>query len=130
MPKGIFNVPKAFNETVKSYAPGTSEREEVKKAFAEFYNSTVDIPLYIGGEEIRTGNTKNLFPPFDHQHHLGVYHTADQKLVQEAIDSALNQTYTNIEVIVINDGSNDNGKTKEIAKTFGKKIKYYENRNY
>lgn len=49
--------------------------------------------------------------------------------IKEAISSALNQTYTNIEVIVINDGSNDNGKTKEIAKTFGKKIKYYEKEN-
>ncbi|RRJ91632.1 L-glutamate gamma-semialdehyde dehydrogenase [Paenimyroides tangerinum] len=89
MPKGIFNVPKAYNEVVKSYAPGTPEREEVKKAFAELYNSTVDIPLYIGGEEIRTGNTKNLFPPFDHQHHLGVYHTADKALVEKAIVTAL-----------------------------------------
>ena len=89
MPKGIFNVPKAYNEVVKSYAPGTPEREEVKKAFAELYNSTVDIPLYIGGEEIRTGNTKNLFPPFDHQHHLGVYHTADKALVEKAIATAL-----------------------------------------
>ncbi|WP_177762994.1 L-glutamate gamma-semialdehyde dehydrogenase [Flavobacterium sp. I3-2] len=89
MPKGIFNVPKAYNEVVKSYAPGTSEREEVKKAFSALYNSTVDIPLYIGGEEVRTGNTKNLFPPFDHQHHLGVYHLADKSLVEKAISTAL-----------------------------------------
>jgi len=89
MPKGIFNVPKAYNEVVKSYAPGTPEREEVKKAFNELYNSTVDIPLYIGGEEVRTGNTKNLFPPFDHQHHLGVYHLADKALVEKAIATAL-----------------------------------------
>jgi len=89
MPKGIFNVPKAYNEVVKSYAPGTSEREQVKKAFSELYNSTVDIPLYIGGEEVRTGNTKNLFPPFDHQHHLGVYHLADKALVEKAISTAL-----------------------------------------
>lgn len=89
MPKGIFNVPKAFNETVKSYAPGTSEREDVKKAFNELYNSTVDIPLYIGGEQVKTGNTKKLFPPFDHQHNLGQYHTADKPLVEKAIATAL-----------------------------------------
>lgn len=89
MSTGFFNVPVAVNEPVKTYAPGTKEREEVQKAFKEMYQTTVDIPLYIGGKEVRTGNTKNLFPPFDHQHHLGVYHTADQKLVQEAIDSAL-----------------------------------------
>ncbi|WP_372473925.1 L-glutamate gamma-semialdehyde dehydrogenase [Capnocytophaga sp. ARDL2] len=89
MATGFFNVPVAVNEPVKSYAPGTPEREEVLKAFKELYTTTVDIPLYIGGEEIRTGNTKNLFPPFDHQHHLGVYHTADKALVEKAIASAL-----------------------------------------
>lgn len=89
MPKGIYNVPKAYNEPVKSYAKGSVEREQVLKAFKELYHTTVDIPLYIGGEEIRTGNTKNLFPPFDHQHHLGVYHTADQALIEKAIATAL-----------------------------------------
>ncbi|WCM41810.1 L-glutamate gamma-semialdehyde dehydrogenase [Flavobacterium sp. CBA20B-1] len=89
MATGFFNVPIAVNEPVKTYAPGTTEREEVQKAFKEMYQSTVDIPLYIGGKEIKTGNTKNLFPPFDHQHHLGTYHTASKDLIQEAIDSAL-----------------------------------------
>lgn len=89
MSTGFFNVPVAVNEPVKTYAPGTPEREEVSKAFKELYSSTVDIPLYIGKEEIRTGNTKNLFPPFDHQHHLGVYHTADQTLVKKAIETAM-----------------------------------------
>ncbi len=89
MSTGFFNVPVAVNEPVKTYAPGSPEREQVQRAFKELYQSTVDIPLYIGGEEIRTGRTKNLFPPFDHQHHLGVYHTADQQLIQKAIDSAM-----------------------------------------
>jgi len=89
MSKGFFNVPVAQNEPVKTYAPNSPEREEVLKTYKEMYNQEVDIPLYIGGEEIRTGNTKNLFPPFDHQHHLGVYHTADEALVKKAIDSAM-----------------------------------------
>ena len=89
MSTGFFNVPVAVNEPVKTYAPGTTEREEIQKTFKEMYQTTVDIPLYIGGKEVRTGTTKNLFPPFDHQHHLGVYHTANQDLVQQAIDSAL-----------------------------------------
>lgn len=89
MSTGFFNVPVAVNEPVKTYAPGSPEREQVQRAFKELYQSTVDIPLYIGGEEIRTGRTKNLFPPFDHQHHLGVYHTADRELIQKAIDSAM-----------------------------------------
>ncbi len=89
MSTGFFNVPVAVNEPVKTYAPGTIEREEVQKTFKEMYNTTVDIPLYIGGKEIRTGNTKNLFPPFDHQHHLGIYHTASKENIQDAIQSAL-----------------------------------------
>ena len=89
MPKGIYSVPKAYNEVVKSYAPGTKEREEVLKEYKAMYNSTVDIPLYIGQEEIRTGNTKPLFPPYDHKHNLGQYHLADKPLVEKAIASAL-----------------------------------------
>jgi len=89
MSTGFFNVPVAVNEPVKTYAPGTPEREQVQQAFKEMYQSTVDIPLYIGGKEVRTGSTKNLFPPFDHQHHLGTYHTATQDLIQDAIDAAL-----------------------------------------
>ncbi len=89
MPKGIYSVPKAYNEVVKSYAPGTKEREEVLKEYKEMYNKTVDIPLYIGQEEVRTGNTKPLFPPYDHKHNLGQYHLADKPLVEKAIASAL-----------------------------------------
>lgn len=89
MSTGFFNVPVAVNEPVKTYAPGTPEREQVQQAFKEMYQSTVDIPLYIGGKEVRTGSTKNLFPPFDHQHHLGTYHTATQDLIQDAINAAL-----------------------------------------
>lgn len=89
MPKGIYNVPRAINEPVKSYAPGSPEREQVLKTYKELYNSTVDIPLFIGDEEIKTGDTKRLFPPFDHQHNLGQYHQADKPLVEKAISSAL-----------------------------------------
>nr|WP_317632235.1 L-glutamate gamma-semialdehyde dehydrogenase [uncultured Flavobacterium sp.] len=89
MSKGFFNVPVAVNEPVKSYAPGSVEREEVLKAFKDLYSQTVDIPLYIGKEQVRTGKTKNLFPPFDHQHHLGVYHEADETLVKKAITEAM-----------------------------------------
>ncbi|WP_121965423.1 L-glutamate gamma-semialdehyde dehydrogenase [Myroides sp. N17-2] len=89
MSKGFYQVPTAYNEPVKSYAPGTTERELTLNSFKEQYNTTVDIPLYIGGEEIRTGNTKDLFPPFDHKHKLGVYHEADKALVEKAVATAL-----------------------------------------
>lgn len=89
MPKGIYNVPKAINETVKSYAPGTKEREQVAATFKELYNSTVDVPLYIGSEEIRTGNTKNINPPFDHKKVVGTVHQADKVHIEKAIEAAL-----------------------------------------
>ena len=89
MPKGIYNVPTAYNETVKSYAPGTKEREQVAATFKELYNSTVDVPLYIGSEEIRTGNTKTINPPFDHKKVVGTVHQADKVHIEQAIDAAL-----------------------------------------
>ena len=89
MPKGIYNVPKAFNEVVKSYAPGSIERKEVLATFTKMYNETVDVPLYIGGEEIRTGKTKTINPPFDHKHVVGQYHEADKEHIEKAISTAL-----------------------------------------
>lgn len=89
MPKGIYNVPTAVNEPVKSYAPGTPERDAVLATFKELYNAKVDVPLYIGGEEIRTGKTKNLTPPFDHKHIVGQYHEAEKEHIEKAISTAL-----------------------------------------
>jgi 1-pyrroline-5-carboxylate dehydrogenase len=89
MPKGIYNVPKAINEPVKSYAPGTKEREQVLATFKELYSATVDVPLYIGAEEIRTGKTKTINPPFDHKKVVGTYHEAEKVHIEQAIEAAL-----------------------------------------
>ncbi|AND63550.1 1-pyrroline-5-carboxylate dehydrogenase [Flavobacterium covae] len=89
MLKGFFNVPKAVNEPVKSYAPNSPERAAVLAAYQEMWNSKVDVPLYIGSEEIRTGNTRNMTPPHDHQHVVGTYHLAEKEHVQKAIANAL-----------------------------------------
>ncbi|GIM60177.1 1-pyrroline-5-carboxylate dehydrogenase [Capnocytophaga canis] len=89
MGKGFFNVPKAVNEPVKSYAKGTPERDAVLKAYKELWNSQADVPLYIGSEEIRTGNTKNMTAPHDHQHVVGKYHLAEKQHVEKAIKTAL-----------------------------------------
>ena len=89
MGKGFFHVPTAINEPVKSYAPGTPEREEVLKQYKAFYDSEVDIPLYIGSEEIRTGNTRPMSPPHDHKHTLGHYHLAEKQHVEQAIANCL-----------------------------------------
>lgn len=89
MPKGIYNVPKAINEPVKAYAPGSADREQVLAAFKEMYNSTTDVPLYIGSEEIRTGKTRTINPPFNHKKVVGVFHDAEKEHVEKAIAAAL-----------------------------------------
>lgn len=89
MSKGFFEVPVAINEPVKSYAPGTPEREEVLKTYKDLYNSTVDVPLYINGKKVETGNTRTMSPPHDHKHALGSYQLAEKSNVEEAIAGAL-----------------------------------------
>ncbi|QBZ96758.1 L-glutamate gamma-semialdehyde dehydrogenase [Flavobacterium sangjuense] len=89
MPKGFFHVPKAVNEPVKSYAPNSPEKAAVLAAYKKMWNETIDVPNYIGNEEIRTGNTRNMSAPHDHQHIVGTYHLAEKKHIEKAIASAL-----------------------------------------
>ncbi|MBR9757497.1 MAG: L-glutamate gamma-semialdehyde dehydrogenase [Algicola sp.] len=89
MGNGFFNVPIAVNEPVKSYAPGSPEREEVLAAYKAMYNSKVDVPLYINGKNIETGKTRTMSPPHDHQHVVGTYHLAEKSHIDEAIATAL-----------------------------------------
>ena len=89
MGKGFFNVPIAVNEPVKSYAPGTPERDAVLKAYKEMYTSTIDVPLYINGEDVITGNTRTMSPPHDHKHVVGTYHLAEKTHINKAIVTAL-----------------------------------------
>ena len=89
MGKGFFNVPIAVNEPVKSYAPGSPERAEVLEAYKIMFNSKVDVPLYINGEDVTTGNTRTMSPPHDHKHVVGTYHVAEKKHIDDAIATAL-----------------------------------------
>ena len=89
MSNAFYNVPVPVNEPVKSYAPGTPERAELKKTLTEYRNKQVDIPMYIGGEEVRTGNKIVINPPHDHQHMLGHFHEGDASHVEQAIKAAL-----------------------------------------
>ena len=89
MGKGFFNVPLAVNEPVKSYAPGSPERALVLAQYKEYFNGNTDIPMYIGSEEVRTGNTRNMTPPHDHQHVVGHYHLGQESHVKNAIKAAL-----------------------------------------
>ncbi len=89
MPKGFFHVPKAINEPVKSYVPNSPERIAVLEAYKTMWNQKIDVPNYIGSEEIRTGNTKNMTAPHDHKHVVGSYHLAEKKHIENAISIAL-----------------------------------------
>ena len=89
MLKGFFHVPKAVNEPVKSYAPNSPEKVAVLAAYKEMWNSKIDVPLYIGSEEIRTGNTRNMSAPHDHKHIVGTYHLAEKSHIEKAIANTL-----------------------------------------
>ncbi|MDG2436616.1 MAG: L-glutamate gamma-semialdehyde dehydrogenase [Polaribacter sp.] len=89
MARGFFNVPEAVNEPVKGYAPGSPERTELLATYKEMFNRNIDVPMHINGEEVRTGNTKNITPPHDHKHVVGQYHTADKSHVDTVIAAAL-----------------------------------------
>ncbi|HEU4718062.1 MAG TPA: aldehyde dehydrogenase family protein, partial [Bacteroidia bacterium] len=89
MPKGFFNVPAPHNEPVKSYAPGSPERAELKKMIAQLRSSEIDIPMHIGGKEVRSDVKVRLAPPHDHKHTLGHFHKSSKEHVKLAIDAAL-----------------------------------------
>jgi 1-pyrroline-5-carboxylate dehydrogenase len=89
MSTGFFHIPFPKNEPILSYAPGTKERALLKKALEEARASVLDIPMYIGAEEVRTDSKKPLTPPHDHQHLLGHFHEGDKSHVAQAINAAL-----------------------------------------
>ncbi|MCF7568823.1 L-glutamate gamma-semialdehyde dehydrogenase [Sabulilitoribacter arenilitoris] len=89
MGKGFFNVPVAINEPVKGYAPGSPEREAVLSAYKTMFNSKIDVPMYINGQDVTTRNTRTMSPPHDHKHVVGTYHLAEKKHVEDAIATAL-----------------------------------------
>ncbi len=88
----VFNgrrrVPPPVNEPIKSYAPGSPERASLKARLKTMAAETVDMPMFIGGKEIRTGDTAKSVMPHDHQHVVGAYHKASEKDVVAAIAAA------------------------------------------
>ena len=89
MPKGIYKVPVPFNEPVKQYAAGSAERKEIQAMLKELRSKEIDIPMYIGGKEVQSGNKVRIAPPHDHKHTLGHFHKSDKTHVTQAIDAAL-----------------------------------------
>ncbi len=89
MPNGVYQIPAVANEPVLSYTAGSPEKLALKKALDEARSTQADIPMYIGGEEVRTGNKISLSPPHDHQHILGHFHEGDKSHVEQAVNAAL-----------------------------------------
>ena len=89
MSTGFFKVPKAKNEIVKSYRPGSSERKNVIKTYHEMINSFAEVPMYINGKDVKSKNKKTISPPHDHQKIVGEYYIAEPEHIDQAIDSAL-----------------------------------------
>ena len=85
----IIQLPKPINEPVLSYAPGSPERKALKAELARCKAEVKDIPMTIGGQDVRTGKTKPVNPPHEHKHVLANFHQGDASQVQQAIDAAL-----------------------------------------
>ena len=89
MSKAIFKLPPIANEPIKTYAPGSAERNELKLKLAELKKGGLDLPMIIDGKEVRTDKLHDIRPPHNHQHLLGHYHQGGKEHVQMAIDAAL-----------------------------------------
>ncbi|HNP94659.1 MAG TPA: L-glutamate gamma-semialdehyde dehydrogenase [Cyclobacteriaceae bacterium] len=89
MANGFFNVPAPKNEPIIAYGAGTKERALLKKELEEARAKQIDIPMYIGGDEVRTGNKIPMSPPHDHKHVLGHFHEGDKSHVEQAIAAAM-----------------------------------------
>jgi 1-pyrroline-5-carboxylate dehydrogenase len=86
---GYFSYSLPQNEPVYNYAPGSPERASLKKTLDELKSKPVDVPMYIGSEEVRTGKLQPIRPPHEISRTLGHYHEGDESHVHQAIDAAL-----------------------------------------
>ncbi len=85
---GRRRVPPPVNEPVRSYAPGSPERASLKARLAQMAGEVIDVPLVIGGKDVRTGALERSVMPHDHGHVLATYHKATEDHVAKAIDAA------------------------------------------
>ena len=86
---GTFSYPMPVNEPILNYAPGSAEKKRLKEVLAELKSSEIDVPMYIGGKEVRTGKKVSMHPPHETKHTLGYFHAGEEKHVQQAIEAAL-----------------------------------------
>ncbi len=88
MSNAKFSLPDPKNEPILSYQPGSPERQQLKEELAKLSGETIEIPLIIGGKEVRTGNLGKCVMPHDHQHVMATYHKAGPKEVEAAIEAS------------------------------------------
>ncbi len=86
---GYFHYPSPANEVVLPYGPGAQEKKTLKKALEDLKSKEMDVPMYIGGQEVRTGKKIAIHPPHEIQHTLGYFHEGDESHVHAAIEAAL-----------------------------------------
>jgi 1-pyrroline-5-carboxylate dehydrogenase len=86
---GISRVPSPVNEPVRSFEPGSPDRAALQRTLADLSTRPIEIPLLIGGREVRTGNTATVVMPHRHAHVLATWHKAGPHEVQQAIEAAL-----------------------------------------
>ncbi|MBS1588860.1 MAG: L-glutamate gamma-semialdehyde dehydrogenase [Bacteroidetes bacterium] len=89
MHNAYFHFAEPKNETVLNYAPGSPERQALKQAIANLKAEVRDIPMYINGQEVRTGDKKEIHPPHETNHLLGYFHAGNASHVHQAIDAAV-----------------------------------------
>jgi 1-pyrroline-5-carboxylate dehydrogenase len=89
MNNGHYSLPMPVNEPVLSYVPGSPERIRLKEVIQELKSVSLDVPMYIGGKEVRTSKKITIRPPHEHAHVLGHFHMGEAKHVKMAIDAAL-----------------------------------------
>jgi 1-pyrroline-5-carboxylate dehydrogenase len=90
MPNGVYTVPRPINEPVLGYAPGSAEKDSLLKAYLQqLHQGPIDVPMYIGAEEVRTSDKRKMTVPHDHQHLLGHFNMGDKSHVEKAINAAL-----------------------------------------
>ncbi|MDO4224695.1 MAG: L-glutamate gamma-semialdehyde dehydrogenase [Bergeyella zoohelcum] len=89
MSKAISQVPLAVNEPVRNYEPGSNEVKSLIATYKKMWSEKVEIPMIIGGKEVKTDSHITITSPQDHQHNLGFYHKGDMSHVDAAIESAL-----------------------------------------
>ncbi|HEY7819583.1 MAG TPA: 1-pyrroline-5-carboxylate dehydrogenase, partial [Vicinamibacteria bacterium] len=88
MTNAVIQIPEPINEPLLSYAPGSPERKTLKAQLKEMLATEIEVPILVGGKEVRTGDLADIRVPHDHGHLLGRFHKANAEIVAQAEKAA------------------------------------------